>query len=419
MFVRRLLQTHDIPDGWCVELLDNLAKRGSGHTPNKKVPEYWNGGVKWISLADSDQLDNLYISETKKEISEQGLANSSAVRYPAGIVALSRDAGVGKSAITTCEMAVSQHFIVWECHHSLNNHFLYYWLQFMKPEFERIAVGSTIKTIGLPYFERLRILCPPRQEQDQIVAILLQYSKAIALAERRIEAARQRKKGLMQRLLTGRVRFPEFVRSEDRQETKFGNLPIDWKVVPLQRLVKPTSRLEAIQPGGEIRLIGVKWYVAGAHIHSVLLGQDIKTASLSRVEENDIIYNKMWTTKAAFAVAKPEHSGAYGTTEYPQFRAKENMLLVGFLEYIFHLARFQYEATALCRGTTGRARLNPRDFLKLEIPLPSLEEQRRITTVVQTFDREIKLLTQKRNALQRQKKGLMQRLLTGRVRVNV
>ena len=140
---------------------------------------------------------------------------------------------------------------------------------------------------------------------------------------------------------------------------------------------------------------------------------------MSRIEENDIVYNKMWTTKAAFAVAKSEHSGAYGTTEYPQFRARESLLFVNFLEYIFHLPRFQYDATALCRGTTGRARLNPRDFLKLEVPLPSLEEQRCIAAVLQTCDREIDLIIQKRDALQCQKKGLMQRLLTGRVRVEV
>jgi len=282
-----------------------------------------------------------------------------------------------------------------------------------------IITGTAVPHISPTDIKTFRFLLPPLPEQRKIADILGIWDAAIALTEQLIEAAQQRKKGLMQRLLTGRVRFPEFVRSERGQETQFGYLPIDWKVVPLQKLVKPVSRPETIQPGEEYEFIGVKWYVAGAHIHSVLSGQDIKTTSLSRIEENDIVYNKMWTTKAAFAVAKPEHSGAYGTTEYPQFRAKENMLFVGFLEYIFHLARFQYDATALCRGTTGRARLNPRDFLKLEIPLPSLEEQHRIAAVLQTCEREIEVLTQKRDALQRQKKGLMQRLLTGRVRVSV
>ena len=113
-----------IPEDWNMSLLDQLAKRGSGHTPDKKHPEYWNGSIKWISLKDSDVLDNLYIENTDSTITSIGIANSSAVVHPAGTVVLSRDAGVGKSAITKCDMAVSQHFMAWQCGSQLDNHFL-------------------------------------------------------------------------------------------------------------------------------------------------------------------------------------------------------------------------------------------------------------------------------------------------------
>jgi type I restriction enzyme S subunit len=68
-----------LPDGWQYERLDDLATRGSGHTPNKNVPEYWNGGIKWVSLADSHRLDSLYISDIELTISHRGIQNSSAV----------------------------------------------------------------------------------------------------------------------------------------------------------------------------------------------------------------------------------------------------------------------------------------------------------------------------------------------------
>jgi type I restriction enzyme S subunit len=153
------------PRGWTIGLLDEFAQRGSGHTPNKLVPSYWNGGVKWVSLADSSKLDRLYIFETDKEISDLGIANSSAVKHPAVTVILSRDAGVGKSAILGREMAVSQHFMAWRTGPKLNNIYLYYWLQFMKRHFEAIAFGSTIQTIGLPFFRQLSIAVPPLDEQ--------------------------------------------------------------------------------------------------------------------------------------------------------------------------------------------------------------------------------------------------------------
>ena len=66
----------EAPEGWKISLLDSVTKRGSGHTPDKQHPEYWNGGIKWVSLADSHRLDAGAISETDKEISELGVAKS-------------------------------------------------------------------------------------------------------------------------------------------------------------------------------------------------------------------------------------------------------------------------------------------------------------------------------------------------------
>jgi len=239
-----------IPAGWRFDLLDNIAKRGSGHTPDKSKSSYWNGGIKWISLADSSQLDNGYIYATDKEISEEGLQNSSAVLYPAETVVLSRDAGVGKSAVLATPMAVSQHFMAWQCdnRHTLHSWFLYYWLQMMKPEFERQAVGSTIKTIGLPYFKKLKILAPSYTEQTKIAQILSTWDKAIATTERLLANSQQQKQALMQQLLTGTARFPN---SEGEwHEVEIGNIikevkrPVIWDDEAQYRL-SPTAHREA------------------------------------------------------------------------------------------------------------------------------------------------------------------------------
>jgi type I restriction enzyme S subunit len=197
-----------IPNVWDIHLLDDLAIRGSGHTPTKDVPSYWNGGINWVSLADSDKLDHIYISETDKQISELGIENSSAVKHAAGTVILSRDAGIGNSAILAEEMAVSQHFIAWRCGKRLHNVFLYYWLQQNKPRFEAIAMGSTIKTIGLPYFKRLRIAVPPIEEQRKAANAMLASEATISSAEVELLKLHQLKSGLMTDLLTGRVRVP-------------------------------------------------------------------------------------------------------------------------------------------------------------------------------------------------------------------
>ena len=191
-----------IPEEWEVELLDSLAKRGSGHTPDKSYEGYYDGGIKWVSLADSFRLDKGYIDTTEREISLDGIRNSSAVIHPAGTVLLSRDAGVGKSAVMKTDMAVSQHFITWTCNGRLDNWFLYHWLQLKKEYFERQAVGSTIKTIGFGLFKKLKVVKPPYNEQRKIAAILSTWDEAISKTQQLIAQLQQRNKGLMQQLLT-------------------------------------------------------------------------------------------------------------------------------------------------------------------------------------------------------------------------
>ena len=110
----RFPEFRDAPE-WEQKGLSALAIRGSGHTPSRTKAEYYNGGIKWVSLADSQRLDAGYISQTSVEISEQGIAHSSAVLHAADSVILCRDAGIGKCAVLKTPMAVSQHFMVWTC----------------------------------------------------------------------------------------------------------------------------------------------------------------------------------------------------------------------------------------------------------------------------------------------------------------
>lgn len=196
----------EMPKGWVVVKLDNVATRGSGHTPSKSKPEYWDGDIKWVSLTDSSKLDRVYISDTNSTISPAGIENSSARLLPEGTVFVSRDAGVGKSAIMVSPMAVSQHFIAWTCGPRLDNIFLYYWLQSQKNYMETIATGSTIKTIGLSFFKKWKIALPGIEEQKKIATTLLTLDKSIWSSEQQVSQLNHLKHGLLQDLLTGKVR---------------------------------------------------------------------------------------------------------------------------------------------------------------------------------------------------------------------
>ncbi|MCQ8829480.1 restriction endonuclease subunit S [Streptomyces malaysiensis] len=153
-----------------------MARLGSGHTPSRSKPEYWQDcTIPWITLADvwqlrGNQVD--FITETKEQISKLGEKNSAAVRHPAGTVILSRTASVGFSAIMGREMATSQDFVTWTCGSRLVPRFLLHALRAMAPDLKRIAAGSTHKTIYMPDVEKLRVPLPSLEEQRRIVEFL-------------------------------------------------------------------------------------------------------------------------------------------------------------------------------------------------------------------------------------------------------
>ncbi|WP_261290999.1 restriction endonuclease subunit S [Paraclostridium sordellii] len=208
--------------------MNDVATRYSGHTPNKKIKEYWEGTIPWISLKDTKRLDNRYIYETEDCTTEEGIKNSSAVLLPKDTVVLSRDATVGKIGIMGCEMATSQHFINYVCGKDLNNIYLYYDFFSKKGLFERIGIGSTIKTIGLDFFKKLNIIVPPLKEQEKIADILSTVDGQIDDTEMLIEKCQGLKKGLMQRLLTKGIGHTEF------KKTEVGEIPVDWEVKKLE-----------------------------------------------------------------------------------------------------------------------------------------------------------------------------------------
>lgn len=393
---------HTVPAGWRLELLDNLAKRGSGHTPDKTKPEYWNGGIKWVSLADSSQLDNGYIHATDKEISTEGLKNSSAVLHPAETVALSRDAGVGKSAVMAEPMAVSQHFMAWQCdnQHTLNSRFLYYWLQMMKPEFERQAVGSTIKTIGLPYFKKLKILAPGYTEQTKIAQILSTWDKAIATTERLLANSQQQKQALLGPLLSGEKRFAGYS---------------EWISTPIAKLLTE-SRL----PGsnGEVaKKITVKLYGNGVFAKDEKRIGSESTKYFTR-KAGQFIYSKLDFLNGAFGII-PEHLDGYESTlDLPAFNFTEHVEPAWLVQYISR-EEFYSAQLGLANGGRKARRVNPADLLNIEIPLPSLPEQQKIAQVLSIADAELTNLQGQLAKLKLEKKALMQQLLTGQRRVKL
>lgn len=209
----------EVPEHWEVLQLRHTARLESGHTPSRSKPEYWvDCTVPWFTLADVWQVrsgEQKYVSETSEMVSQLGLENSSARLLPAGSVFLSRTASVGFTGIMAVDMATSQDFAVWTCTSELFNEYLYYVLLGMKPDFDRLMMGSTHKTIYMPDIEAIRIARPPVDEQRGIVSVLSgqlgRFKSVIDKTERSIELLTERRSTLITAAVTGQIDLREAV----------------------------------------------------------------------------------------------------------------------------------------------------------------------------------------------------------------
>lgn len=240
------------------------------------------------------------------------------------------------------------------------------------------------------------------------------WDEAIALTERRIEAARQHKKGLMQRLLTGRVRFPGF-EGKEWQEVRLGDLGETYSGLS----GKSKGDFGQGKPYIPYLNIYTNWAIDPGQMDYVSIEDG---EHQSRVRYGDIFFTTSSETPHEVGMSSVllDHlEDVYLNSFCYGFRLKDfNSLLPEYAVYLLRGEDFRHAMHYLAQGAT-RYNLTKRYMLKAPLRLPPLAEQRKIAQVLSTCDREIDLLTRKRDALQRQKKGLMQRLLTGQVRVEV
>jgi type I restriction enzyme, S subunit len=208
------------PCHWREVLLRLVARLGSGHTPSREHPEWWNDcTIPWITTGEvyrlrSDRVE--YIDSTREMISELGLANSSAELHPADTVVLCRTASAGYSGIMKTSMATSQDFATWTCGPLLRPRFLLLCLRAMRQDLlGRLAMGSTHQTIYMPDIRSIRIPLPPVNEQDEIVDAAWSrfgaVDQLVTATERQIGLLQERRRALITAAVTGEMEIPEGV----------------------------------------------------------------------------------------------------------------------------------------------------------------------------------------------------------------
>ena len=414
----------EIPQDWEVVELGDVAEIKSGGTPSTHQSEFWNGYILWCTPTDITSLSGKYLSDTNRKISELGLINSAAELLPIGSVLMTSRATIGECAIANQPMTTNQGFKNFICNKRINNEFLYYLLGSQKDKFIELCNGSTFLEINTTQVRKFKIAIPKSTTEQTAIATTLSDTDALISSLQTLIAKKQAVKlAAMQNLLGGKIRLPAFAQRPDgspktTRQTELGEVPEDWDVVELGEVGEPIIGLtyspNDIDDNGVLVL-------RSSNIQSNKLVFDdnvfVKMAMPERVivKENDILIcvrngSRQLIGKCAL-ITKEAEGFAFGA-----FMSVFRTPFAPFIFYAFQSDKIQNQIKEIMGATINQ--ITNKDLREFKIAIPkSTAEQTAIAQLLSDMDAEIEALECRLKKTQSLKQGMMQALLSGKIRL--
>lgn len=291
--------------------------------------------------------------------------------------------------------------------------------------YQRIATGSLDekKRIHLSELKKQLVPYPKKEEQDKIAEILSTWDEGIETLEKLIEQKEIFHKALMKNLLIGKIRLFGFSKNSEYKMTKLGLIPVDWQVKPLKLLFD--KRMQKYSGNTEYNIFtnsATKGVVLQNEYFDKSIVTEENTSNYYVVREDDFMYNPRISQSAPAGPINRNKLGITGIASplYTIFKAKHDTI-VDFYEQYFSSNLWNNSMFIVANQGARHDRLNitSNDFMNMPLPYPPTKEQEKIANSLIESYKEIQILNSKLEKLKEQKKGLMQKLLTGQIRVKV
>ena len=404
-----------IPEDWEVYRIGDIANVTRGASPRPIDSPIWfddSSLIGWVRISDVTRSSK-FLEETAQKLSILGIKQSRFVKQNSLIMSIC--ATVGRPILTKIDVCIHDGFVVFS-NLSLEEEYLYYLLLFIEKDWSKNGQIGSQMNLNTELINSTLIPIPRNtREQQSIARVLSDTDELINALDKLIAKKRDIKKAVMQELLTGKTRLPGFSG--------------EWEVKKLG------DHLEFLRNGvnsrAELAIDAPVKYLHYGDIHgsnSVFLNPlklpslpSSKASSLSRLKNGDLV----------FADASEDLDGVGKSVEITgasrielvaglhtiAVRFDNGVLADGFKAYLQFHPTFINQLRRLASGTKVYA-TNRSHIASIEINLPSIEEQQAIAQVLSDMDREITALEQRRDKTKALKQGMMQALLTGRIRLH-
>ena len=399
-----------LPKDWKRSTLGEIARISSGGTPDRSDPAYWGGSVPWVTTGE---IQFNTIKDTKEKITEAGLRGSSAKLFPAGTLLMAMY-GQGKTrgqvAKLSIEAATNQACAAMMLNDGNDPDFFFQYLSSQYEELRELGNAGTQKNLSGGILKDVFVPVPPLAEQRRIARVLSTWDQAITTTERLLANSQRRTRDLMASLLSGVRRFP--------------GMSDKWRYVDFDSVFERVSRKNTIQNtnvltiSGEHGLISQRDYFNKSVASANLTGYTL-------LHRHDFAYNKSYSGGYPMGAIKPLLAYETGVVSslYLCFKLREDVGAdFDFYRHYFEAGFLNQEIEGIAQeGARNHGLLNVSvtDFLKLQLHVPSVPEQRRIAAIINVAKaEEMGFVTQLR-CLRHEKTALMSQLLSGKRRVKL
>ncbi len=389
---------------WKEVKLGSLCNLRRGASPRPiSDSKYFGNGAGWVRISDVTSSKK-YLKQTSQRLSSLG--ESKSVRVVPGDVIMSICATIGKPVIVDMDACIHDGFVVFkDLNPAVDNEFLIYWLNMKEGYFNSLGQQGTQKNLNTSIINNTLIKLPTLKEQQKIAEILSSVDAAIEKTEQVIAKTEEVKKGLMQQLLTKGIAHTEF------KQTEIGEIPVDWKVKQMKELCNLLNgrayKKDELLDYGKTPVLRVgnfftnqNWYYS-----------DLELEENKYCDNGDLLY--------AWSASFGPRIWDGGKAIYHYHIWKLDLFDNINRDFMYYL--LLNDVNKIKKSTTGstmihisKENMEPRLFA-----IPSLYEQEKIANILVNQDLMIKHESLKLDRLNNLKKGLMQQLLTGQVRVKV
>lgn len=419
------------------ETIADLGTWQGGLTPSKAVPANWGGNILWVTPKDMG-VSNITTSQDK--ITQQALANTTLSVYKPGSVVVVFRSGILRHsfpvAIANVSFTVNQDLKVLEPREGVHSRFAYHLLVAIGPQLIQKAVktGTTVESVDFATFLSTQVYLPCLDEQRRIAGVLDALDETIAASEVLIAKLKAMRQGLLHDLLTrgldenGELRDPER-HPELFRESEVGRVPRVWEVEHLGTFIQRGDGVIQTGPFGSqlhaheyvkegIPVIMPQDMINGS-VNEALIARISESRAVSlgrhRVQLGDVVFARRGDLERCSAISNHEVGWLCGTGCL-LVRPPKTEMVGDWLARVYEHPRSQRQILARAVGST-MVNLNTNLLAHLTIAKPSIAEQLDIITVISAHDTRLRAEEEQLGKLRRLKAGLMDDLLSGRVRV--